>query len=152
MIKIRLLKEVHIGVFLCYIPRNFDNFPIVTINGNVIETSLNIKYLGVIFDSDIKFNTHIMSLCKKANHQLYNIRHIRNYINKNTCRILIKSLVFSIIDYCNSILVGLPNSSLIPINRIIRSTVRLIHRQPRTDHMRFYQNEERPYIIHISAF
>ena len=119
---------------LLNIPSNFDNFPIVTINGKVIEPSINIKYLGVIFDSDIKFNTHIMSLCKKANHQLYNIRHIRNYINTNTCRILINSLVFSIIDYCNSILVGLPKSSLIPINRIIRSSVRLIHRQPRTDH------------------
>ena len=75
-----------------------------------------------------------MSLCKKANHQLYNIRHIRNYINKNTCRILINSLVFSIILICNSILVGLPKSSLIPINRIISSSVRLIHRQHRTDH------------------
>ena len=76
---------------LLNIPRNFDNFPIITINGTVIEP---IKYLGVIFYSDIKFNTHIMSLCKKANHQLYNIRHIRHYINKNTCRILIKSLFF----------------------------------------------------------
>ena len=103
---------------LLNIPRNVDNFSIITINGKVIEPRLNIKYLGVIFDSDIKFNTHIMSLYKKANHQLYNIRHIRNYTYKNTCRILINSLVFSIIDYCNSILVGLPKSSLIPIGNI----------------------------------
>ena len=69
---------------LLNIPRNFDNFPIITINGTVIEPRLNIKYLGVIFDSDIKFNTHIMSLCKKSNHQLYNIRHIRKLIKINT--------------------------------------------------------------------
>ena len=135
---------------LLNIPSNFDNFPIVTINGKVIEPTLNIKYLGVIFDSDIKFNTHIMSLCKKANHKLYNIRHIRNYINKNTCRILVNSLVFSIIDYCNSILVGLPKSSLILINRIIRSSVRLIHRQPRTDHTSVSTKMRRDYILSTS--
>ena len=91
-----------------------------------------------------------MSLCKKANHQLYNIRHIRNYINKNTCRILINSLVFSIIDFCNSILVGLPKSSLIPINRIIRSSVRLIHRQPRTDHTNVSIKMRRDHILSTS--
>ena len=82
---------------LLNIPRNFDNFPIITINGTFIEPSLNIKYLGVIFDSDIKCNTHIMSICKKANNQLYNIRHIRNYINQNTTyHILINFRILSI--------------------------------------------------------
>ena len=38
------------------------------------------------------------------------------------------------VDYCNSILIGLPQSTILPINRIIRSAVRTIYRQPREDH------------------
>ena len=82
----------------------------------------------------MSLNHHIQSICSKANHNLYNIRHIRKYINNNLTYILINSLVFSSIDYCNSILIGLPQSTILPINRIIRSAVRTIYRQPREDH------------------
>ena len=47
---------------------------------------------------------------------------------------LTNSLVFSSLGYCNSLLIGLPKSILIPIDRIIRSAVRNIYRQPRHDH------------------
>ena len=82
----------------------------------------------------MSLNHHIQSICSKANHNLYNIRHIRKYINNNLTYILINSLVFSSIDYCNSTLIGLPQSTILPINRIIRSAVRTIYRQSREDH------------------
>ena len=82
----------------------------------------------------MSLNHHIQSICSKANHNLYNIRHIRKYINNNLTYILINSLVFSSIDYCNAILIELPQSTILPINRIIRSAVRTIYRQPREDH------------------
>ena len=59
---------------------------------------------------------------------------IRHYLNKRATTILTNSLVFSSLDYCNSFLISLPKSTLIPIDRIIRSAVRNIYRQPRHDH------------------
>ena len=92
------------------------------------------KYLRIIIDRNMSLNHHIKSICIKANHNLYKIRHLRKYINNNLTYILINSLVFSSIDYCNSILIGLPQSTILSINRIIRSAVRTIYRQPREDH------------------
>ena len=61
------------------------------------------------------------------------IRNIRKYINNDLCRILVNSLAMSPIDYCCSILQGLPDCRIRPLTRIIRSSVRLIFKQPRTD-------------------
>ena len=82
----------------------------------------------------MSLNHYIQSICSKANHSLYIIRYIRKYINNNLTYILINSLICSSIAYCNSILSGLPQSMILPINRIIRSAVRTIYRQPREDH------------------
>ena len=62
------------------------------------------------------------------------IRNIRKYINNDLCRILVNSLAMSPIDYCCSILQGLPECRIRPLTRIIRLSVRLIFKQPRTDH------------------
>ena len=62
------------------------------------------------------------------------IRNIRKYINNDLCRILVNSLAMSPIDYCCSILQGFPECRIRPLTRIIRSSVRLIFKQPRTDH------------------
>ena len=82
----------------------------------------------------MSLNQYIQSICSKANNNLYKIRHIRKYINNNLTYILINSLVFSLVDYCNSILIRLPQYSILPINRIIRSAVIMIYRQPCEDH------------------
>ena len=119
---------------LINIPSSYNDFPIISINSIIINPSSKMKYLGITIDRDMSLNYHIQSICSKANHNLYNIRHIRKYINNNLTYILINSLVFSSIDYCNSILIGLPQSTILPINRIIRSAVRTIYRQPRGDH------------------
>ena len=119
---------------LLNIPSNYSNFPQIFINNNEITPSTSIRYLGVIIDDNVNMNRHVSSMCKKANYELYKIRKIGHYLNKRATTILTNSLVFSSLDYCNSLLIGLPKSTLLPIDRIIRSAVRNIYRQPRHDH------------------
>ena len=52
-------------------------------------------------------------------------------INKYMCII---SLVLSSIDYCSSILYHIPNNSVSPLNRIIRSSIGTIFSITRFDH------------------
>ena len=97
---------------LINIPSSYDDFSIISINNIIINPSSKLNYLGIIIDRDMSLNHHIQSICSKANHNLYNIRHIRKYINNNLTYILINSLVFSSIDYGNSVLqfeVGIPD-------------------------------------------
>ena len=41
-----------------------------TLEGTVLENVDNIKYLGVAITNDLKWNTHISSICTKANRTL----------------------------------------------------------------------------------
>ena len=41
-----------------------------TLEGTVLENVDNIKYLGVTFTNDLKWNTHISNICTKANRTL----------------------------------------------------------------------------------
>ena len=50
------------------------------------------------------------------------------------CAVLINSLVISRIDYCSSLLYILPASSIAPLNRITRSSIRSIFNIKLSDH------------------
>ena len=62
------------------------------------------------------------------------IRHIKNYCSPNITKRLFNVLILSRIDYCCSLFYGIKNSEVIKVDRIIPSSVRLIHRLKRRDH------------------
>ena len=119
---------------LINIPETYYDFPVISVNGIIVEPSSSIRYLGFTKYADLTFKKHINNTCKRSNYQLHMIRHIRKYINNDLCRILVNSLAMSLIDYCCSILQGLPECRIRPLTRIIRAYVRLIFKQPRNDH------------------
>ena len=51
---------------------------------------------------------HVNKTFSGAYFHIYNIRHIRTFLTKETTQILVHSLVISGIDYCNSLLFCLP--------------------------------------------
>ena len=83
--------------------------------------------MGVIFDEKLSFIPQINSLCKLANLSLYKIKSIRKLITHTTYKILIHSLVFSRLDYVNSLYNRLSKCRTNTIDKIIRSSIRTIH-------------------------
>ena len=53
---------------------------------------------------------HINSICKTAFLEIRHISTICHYLADDTTKTLVVSLVLSRIDYCNSLLAGLPQS------------------------------------------
>ena len=51
---------------------------------------------------------HVMNICRVAYLQLRHINSIRNLLSVDAVKTQVCSLVLSRIDYCNSLLVGLP--------------------------------------------
>ena len=66
----------------------------------------------MIFDKCIKLDYHISSVCKSTYFHLRNIGSIRSILSNDACAHLIHSLVTVRLDYCNSIVYGLPDNSL----------------------------------------
>ena len=48
----------------------------------------------------------------------------------NSCKLLIQSLVISILDYCNILLINLPVYQLMPLHKIIRSSMCVLYKLP----------------------
>ena len=81
----------------------------INVGNTEINPSLSARNLGVIFDSHLNLESHINSICRSAYFHLRNIRSIRNMLTDNACSQLIHALVTVRIDYCNSLLYGLPD-------------------------------------------
>ena len=68
---------------------------------------------------------HILKACNSAFYYLYNLRHVRKYLSKDNTKTLVHALNSSRIDYCDSLLYGLPEYQLNNI-RVQHMCARLI--------------------------
>ena len=73
-------------------------------------------------------------MCKSTNYQLYKIPSIRKFLPFRISKMLIESLVMSCINYCCYLYYGLPATSTKSLDRIIRSSIRVLHRVTLYDH------------------
>ena len=89
----------------------------------IISPVLYAGNLGAYFDSNMTF---INNTCKSAFSQLYNIRRIRKYLTTDTSKTLVHAMITNRIDYCNSLLCGLPDNSLNKLQRVQNAAARLI--------------------------
>ena len=107
----------------------------INVGNTEINPSLSVRNLGVIFDSHLNLESHINSVCRSAYFHLRNIRSIRNILTDNACSQLIHALVTVRIDYCNSLLYGLPDCSLSRLQRILNTAARILCKIPKFDHI-----------------
>ena len=88
------------------------------------------KNLGVVLDSTLSFRPRIDSVVKICNFHICNLYIIRHFINRDNLLSLVHSLIVSKIDYCNSLLVGLPKVTLKKVQSILNRAARLIYSLP----------------------
>ncbi|XP_071389800.1 uncharacterized protein, partial [Centroberyx affinis] len=93
------------------------------------------RNLGVMIDDQVTFKEHVASVARSCRFALYNIRTIRPYLSKHAAQLLVEALVISHLDYCNSILAGLPAGTLKPLQMIQNAAVRLVFNQPKRAHV-----------------
>ena len=77
-------------------------------NGETIQRSSSIKYLGALIDERLSFKQYITSKCKMAKWNLQKLTAIRSVLTDDVCKTLVSALVLSHLDYANAILSSLP--------------------------------------------
>ena len=65
-------------------------------------------------------NNHVNKISSACFYHIRRLRQIRHYVSREALKQLATSLVLSRLDYCNSVLVGLPASTLMPLQRAER--------------------------------
>ena len=65
-----------------------------------ITNSKKEKLLGVTIDNDLKFESHIESLCSKVSQKLYALSRMSSYMGLGRRRLIMKSFINSQFGYC----------------------------------------------------
>jgi len=107
----------------------------LTIGTSEITQSKSCRNLGVMFDSHIKMDVHINSVCRSTHFHLRNIGAIRHHLTDSAAAQLVHALVTSRLDYCNSLLYGLPDTMIYRLQRIQNIACRIVCRAPKETHV-----------------
>ena len=101
----------------------------------MITKSRCVRNLGTWFNDTFDMSQFVTTLCSASFFQLHNIRRIRKYLTQEAAATLVHSFVTCRIDYCNSLLSGLPDYQLAKLQRVQNSAARLVYRESKFCHI-----------------
>ena len=103
--------------------------PMLLLNGNEVEQVSESKILGVVLQSDLKWNAHVTMITKKANKRLHLLRLCKKAGVIPTDLVMIyTSIVRSVLEYCCVVWhPSLPNYLQIEVERIQKRALAIIY-------------------------
>ena len=78
---------------------------------------------------------NITKTCRSAFFHLHNIRRVRKYLSIESAEKLVHAFITSRLDYCNSLLYGLPHCALTKLQRVQNPAARVLYLAPRFCHI-----------------
>uniref|UniRef100_A0A8C6UW15 Reverse transcriptase domain-containing protein n=4 Tax=Neogobius melanostomus TaxID=47308 RepID=A0A8C6UW15_9GOBI len=106
----------------------------VNIEGVVLDTVSEIKFLGVIIDSKLSWKPHIRHIQGKVSKSISIINKAKFFLNYNALFLLYSSLVLPYLNYCVEVWGNNYKSSLHPLVILQKRAVRIIHKVGYYDH------------------
>lgn len=94
-----------------------------------------VRNLGVIIDSDLKFDSHLKSVTKSAYYHLKNIARIKGLLTQQDMEKLMHAFIFSRLDYCNGIFTGLDKKSVRKLQLVQNAAARVLTNTRKLDHI-----------------
>ncbi len=104
------------------------------LGSSIITPSKTARNIGDVIDK-LNFTDHITKTAQSCRFALYNIKKIRPFLSEHATQLHVQALVLSRLDYCNALLVGLPASSITPLQLIQNAAAKLIFNEPKRMHV-----------------
>ena len=96
----------------------------------MIQNVLSVRNLGLHFDEELKHSTHVNKLKSISFNIIHNISRIHHLLDIETTKTLVQALVLSCLDYCNSMLLGIPNYNIHKLQCIQNMSARIVRQLP----------------------
>ena len=107
----------------------------ITVGESEIDSSNSLRNLGAYFTPHMDMKKHVNMVCRSAYFQLRQIGRIRKFLTIDATRTLVNALVTSKLDYCNSLLVGIPDCTINKLQQVQNTAARIITKTSRHDHI-----------------
>ncbi len=78
----------------------------LTLYGRSLDSSSSVRNLGVLFDSNLSFDSQGSIICETKFFHLKNISKLRYMLSMSNAEMLIHAFMTSGLDYCNALLGG----------------------------------------------
>ena len=114
---------------------NFTSIPGIHIGDHVVPISKEVCNLGTMFDKHLTMSSHINKICRSASLALRNISRVKKYLNQQSTERLVHAFIKSRLDYCNSLLYGIPAKEINKLQRLQNSAARLVTRSKIREHI-----------------
>ena len=88
------------------------------------------RNLGVIFDKNFNFRSHISAICSSCIYHIRDLRRIRPHLDLDSAKLPASALVSSRLDYCNSLLSGIAETDLTKLQRVLNRLARVVTKSP----------------------
>ncbi len=98
-------------------------------------TKNQVRNLGVILETDLSFSSHVKAVTKSAYYHLKNIARIRCFVSSQDLEKLVHAFITSRVDYCNSLLTGLPKKTIRQLQLIQNAAARILTRTRKSEHI-----------------
>ena len=110
-------------------------FPVAQLGPLNVNTRPFVKNLGVTFDNHFKFDKQISSVVKASFFQLRLIARIKAYIPPSDLEKVIHAFIFSRLDYCNALYMGIDQSAIRRLQLVQNAAARLLTGKKKRDHI-----------------
>ena len=107
----------------------------IRVGQSTIEFSDRVKNLGVIFDRELSMEANVSQTIRSCHFQLRNIGAIRHLLPTSAAHALVRSLVLSRLDFCNSLLVNISSEQLQRLQRVENTAARIVMKCKKSSHI-----------------
>ena len=113
---------------IIYFGKDKLNVPAITIDGNEIERVEEVKLVGIHITNNLKWNTHVDLMCKKASTKIYLLAHTKKSgVSSDDLLLLYKSCIRPLSEYaCPVWSMSLPAYLVEKIERIQQRCLKII--------------------------
>ena len=97
----------------------------LSLNTYILERVCSYKYLGLILDEHLNYNKQIKEMNKLVSHKLYLLSKVRKYLTTAACINIFKTMVLSLIEYCDIVYAGTSATNLTKVDGLFYRGLRI---------------------------
>jgi len=107
----------------------------VLVLGSRVAVSESARDLGVVIDRELSLTAHVAAVCQSGYHLLRQLRPIVQSLSVHATKTLVQAFISCRLDYCNSLLYGISDGLLCPLQSVQNAAARLVSGARLRDHI-----------------